>query len=61
MPRFNLSSAFLSSFGAERAASPSLPLASYVVPSLLFEDLSLTKPARELPKPPFSEPPPCTQ
>jgi len=61
MPRFNLSSAFLSSFGAEMAASPSLPLASYVVPSLLFEDLSLTKPARELPKPPFSEPPPCTQ
>jgi hypothetical protein len=61
MPEFNLSSSFLFSFGAEMAASPSLPIVSYVVPSLLFEDLSLTKPSQESPKPPFSDPPPCTQ
>jgi predicted Zn-dependent protease len=60
MPQFNFSSSFLFSFGAEAAASPSLPIVSYVVPSLLFEDLSLTKAQQETPKPPFSDPPPCT-
>ena len=60
MPQFNFSSSFLFSFGAEAAASPSLPIVSYVVPSLLFEDLSLTKAQQETPKPPFTDPPSCT-
>jgi TldD protein len=34
-----------------------LPVASYVVPSLLFEDVSFVKPAVEQPKPPLSPPP----
>lgn len=59
-PQFNFSSSFFFSFGAEMAASPSLPIVSYVVPSLLFEDLSLTKAPQETPKPPISDPPPCT-
>lgn len=56
MPQFDFS--MISSF-AGAASSP--PLVSYVVPSLLFEDLTLTKPSQELPKPPFSGPPPSTQ
>lgn len=59
MPQFNFSSSFFFSLGAEGAAWPSLPIVSYAVPSLLFEDLSLAKPAQETPKPPFSDPPPC--
>ncbi len=55
-PQFNFSSSFFLSFGAAQ----SLPMVSYIVPSLLFEDLSLTKPAQETPKPPFSDPPLCT-
>ena len=34
-----------------------MPLASYVVPSLLFEDLSLERALAEQPKPPLSAPP----
>jgi predicted Zn-dependent protease len=33
------------------------PLTSFVVPSLLFDDLTITKRADELPKPPISAPP----
>jgi len=55
-PQFNFSSSFFLSFGAAQ----SLPMVSYIVPSLLFEDLSLTKPAQETPKPSFSDPPLCT-
>jgi len=55
-PQFNFSSSFFLSFGAAQ----SLPMVSYIVPSLLFEDLSLTKPAQETPKPPCSDPPLCT-
>ncbi|HEV2388471.1 MAG TPA: metallopeptidase TldD-related protein [Candidatus Acidoferrales bacterium] len=61
MPRFDFSSSFFMSLGAEMGGSPSLPMVSYVVPSLLFEDLSLTKPSGETPRPPFSNPPPCAQ
>jgi hypothetical protein len=32
-------------------------LATFVVPSLLFDDLTITKRTDELPKPPFSIPP----
>jgi predicted Zn-dependent protease len=59
MPQLNFGSSFFFSFGAEMSAES--PIVSYVVPSLLFEDLSLTKPSQESPKPPFSEAPPCTQ
>jgi hypothetical protein len=59
MLRFNFSPTFFFSFGSEMASSASVPLVSYVVPSLLFEDLSLSKPLQEIPKPPFSDPPPC--
>jgi predicted Zn-dependent protease len=38
-------------------AGGSLPLASYVVPSMLFEDLTLTRDTGERPKPPLSSPP----
>jgi hypothetical protein len=34
-----------------------MPVASYVVPSLLFEDVTLLKPPVEQPKPPLSRPP----
>jgi microcin-processing metallopeptidase PmbA/TldD-like protein len=34
------------------------PASSYVVPSLLFDDLTLTQPPETSPKPPFSDPPP---
>ena len=57
-PQFNFSSSFFFSFGAEMAAASSLPIVSYVVPSLLFEDLSLTKAPQETPKPPISDPSP---
>ena len=60
-PQFNFGSSFFFSFGAEMAAWPSPPIVSYVVPSLLFEDLSVTQPSRERPKLPISEPPACTQ
>ena len=60
MPQFNFSSSFFFSFGAEMSAS-SLPIVSYVVPSLLFEDLNLSKAPEETLKPPFSNPPPCEQ
>jgi hypothetical protein len=33
-------------------------LATFVVPSLLFEDLTVSKTSGEVPKPPFSAPPP---
>jgi predicted Zn-dependent protease len=52
MPRINF--AMLSRFvGGEM----SIPIMSCVAPSLLFDDLTLTKPTGELPKPPFSTPP----
>ncbi|HEY2375588.1 MAG TPA: metallopeptidase TldD-related protein [Gemmatimonadaceae bacterium] len=38
-------------------AGESLPLASYVVPSLLFEDVSLERSSGEQPRPPLSPPP----
>jgi predicted nicotinamide N-methyase len=41
----------------EASAGPSLPLASYVVPAMLLEDLSLERMAGEQPKPPLSPPP----
>jgi hypothetical protein len=39
----------------------SAPLVSYVVPSLLFDDLTITRPTMELPKTPFSSPPTAAQ
>jgi hypothetical protein len=44
----------LESFGD---AAGGVPMASYVVPSLLFEDLSLERVEGEQPKPPVSPPP----
>jgi predicted Zn-dependent protease len=41
----------------EENASWELPIASYVVPSLLFEDVTFVKPAVEQPKRPLSRPP----
>jgi hypothetical protein len=41
----------------EDAGSWEMPAASYVVPSLLFEDVTLLKPPVEQPKPPLSPPP----
>ena len=38
-------------------AGPSVALASYVVPAMLFEDLSLTSDTGDRPKPPLSSPP----
>jgi TldD protein len=35
----------------------SMPISSYSVPALLFEDLTLVKPSGETPKPPLSDPP----
>ena len=55
-PQFDLST--ISSLAANGS---SMPLVSYVVPSLLFEDVTLTKPSQELPKLPFSAPPPAAQ
>jgi hypothetical protein len=52
MPRINF--ALLSRFAA---GETSTPIMSCVAPSLLFDDLTLTKPTGELPKPPFSTPP----
>jgi TldD protein len=56
MPKFDFST--ISGFAGDAS---SIPLVSYVVPSLLFDDLTLTKPLQELPKPPFSGPPPSAQ
>jgi len=56
MPRFDFS--MISSFAG---GGMSTPLVSYVVPSLLFDDLTLTKPTAELPNPPFSSPPTSAQ
>lgn len=39
----------------------SMAIVSYVVPSLLFDDLTLTKPPVEMPRPPFSNPPASAQ
>lgn len=52
------SSAMISSLAEE---GMSMPIVSYVVPSLLFDDLTLTKPSGEMPKPPFSKPPVSAQ
>jgi hypothetical protein len=51
-PHFDFS--MMASFGGRRVSEP---LVSYVVPSLLFDDLTLTKPNMEMPKLPFSSPP----
>jgi len=59
VPHFNFSSSFFSSFGEEMSGPASLPLVSYVVPSMLLEDVSLIKPSQETPKPPLSDPPSC--
>lgn len=59
VPNFNFSSSFFFSFAGEMSAPASLPLVSYVVPSMLFEDVSLIKPSQETPKPPLSDPPSC--
>jgi predicted Zn-dependent protease len=56
MPHFDFS--MISSFAG---GGMSAPLVSYVVPSLLFDDLTLAKPTAELPKPPFSSPPTAAQ
>jgi predicted Zn-dependent protease len=56
MPHFDLS--MMASFGGRGMSEP---LVSYVVPSLLFDDLTLTKPTTEMPKPPFSSPPSSAQ
>jgi len=56
MPHFDFS--MISRFGGEGVSAP---LVSYVVPSLLFDDLTLSKPTAELPKPPFSSPPAAAQ
>jgi predicted Zn-dependent protease len=56
MPHFDFS--MISSFAG---GGMSAPLVSYVVPSLLFDDLTLAKPTSELPKPPFSSPPTAAQ
>jgi predicted Zn-dependent protease len=52
MPRINFS--MISRFAAGETG---MPIMSCVAPSLLFDDLTLTKPTGELPKPPFSTPP----
>jgi hypothetical protein len=52
---FSLSMEMLESLGD--MSSESLPVASYVVPSLLFEDLSLERSPGEQPRPPLSPPP----
>jgi predicted Zn-dependent protease len=52
MPRINF--AMLSRFAAGKT---SMPIMSCVAPSLLFDDLTLTKPTGERPNPPFSTPP----
>jgi hypothetical protein len=52
VPRFSF--AMLSSFGN---GETSVPIMSCVAPSLLFDDVTLTRPTGELPKLPFSKPP----
>lgn len=52
MPHINF--AMISRFAA---GETSMPIMSCVAPSLLFDDLTLTKPTGERPKPPFSTPP----
>jgi len=56
IPHFDFS--MISSFAG---GGMSTPLVSYVVPSLLFDDLTIAKPTTELPKPPFSSPPTASQ
>lgn len=56
IPHFDFS--MISRFAGEGVPAP---LVSYVVPSLLFDDLTLSKPTAELPKPPFSSPPGAAQ
>ena len=55
-PHFDFS--MMASFGGRGMSEP---LVSYVVPSLLFDDLTLTKPNTEVPKLPFSSPPSSAQ
>lgn len=56
MPFFMLPIELLESLGDVEGGA--LPMASYVVPSFLFEDLSLEPVEGERPKPPVSPPPP---
>jgi predicted Zn-dependent protease len=56
MPHINF--AMLSRFAG---GETSMPIMSCVAPSLLFDDLTLTKQTGELPKPPFSTPPSYSQ
>jgi len=56
MPRINFS--MISRFAAGETG---MPIISCIAPSLLFDDLTLTKPTGELPKPPFSAPPTFAQ
>src|SRR6266851_7290500 len=56
IPHFDFS--MISSFAG---GGMSTPLVSYVVPSLLFDDLTITRPTTELPKTPFSSPPTAAQ
>ena len=46
--------------GLLMSAGSGSPLVSFVVPSLLFDDLTVTKRPEELPKPPISAPPAAT-
>jgi hypothetical protein len=41
-------------FGGGAPADVGTPLTSFVVPSMLFDDVTLKPPAREIPKPPLS-------
>jgi hypothetical protein len=56
--RPEFSAMMMAAMGGDMSASfLGLPVATYVVPSLLFEDATLTPPSEAFPKPPFSAPP----
>ncbi len=56
-PFLNMSPSVFSVFAGGSPAQAAVPLVSFVVPSLLFDDLTLKRPMKEIPKPPLSSRP----
>jgi hypothetical protein len=56
-PFLSMRSSMFSIFAGGSPAEASLPVVSFVVPSLLFDDVTLKRPMKEIPKPPLSSRP----
>jgi hypothetical protein len=56
-PFLSMRNSVFSIFAGGSPAEAAPPLVSFVVPSLLFDDVTLKRPVKEIPKPPISSRP----